>query len=63
MEFLKDTKLACITMQPKLPDTGDNRGKRHELAFIVVCFLVVILPSEQQRIGHISHPSFNVRRL
>jgi hypothetical protein len=38
MESLKETKLACITMQSKLPDIGDNRGKRHELAFRCLLF-------------------------
>lgn len=34
-------------IQSKLPDIRDERGKRHELAFIVVCFLVAILRSDK----------------
>ncbi len=35
-------------MQEKLPDSRDNRGKRHELAFIIVNFMLSIIRSHTQ---------------
>lgn len=30
-------------MQAELPDSRDSRGKKHELAFVITCFIVAIL--------------------
>ena len=32
-----------IEMLNQLPDPRDNRGKRHELAFVLVCLVIAIL--------------------
>ncbi|GAA4841790.1 hypothetical protein [Algivirga pacifica] len=39
----KNAEAFYAKLQERLPDTRDNRGKQHELAFVIILFIVALL--------------------